>query len=146
MASHGFTEARNNLTAIVDAVQKNVPQIIRQRKKSEEDVLMIKTSIVREALSCAGKQRFISAAEREKDGSWTLTLEPFGLAVNGRTMGAAVTVLCRDVRFYAHEFVSQYPLYGKSPNRRKHLSHVLRVLLCTSDAELKILLRIADIS
>lgn len=141
--AHRFTEARNNLTAIIDAVQRNNPQIIRKRKNSEDDVLIIKSSLLRTALSLSGSGMFKVRTEKEADGSWTIMLEPFGLVVNAATKQKAIDQLLHDVRVYADEFMENRSLYLRSANRKNHFLYVLQVLLCANDAELKETLQLA---
>ncbi len=141
--SYGFTEARNNLTAIIDAVQTNLPQLIKKRKRSEDDVLIIKSSLLRDALSIAGDRRLTMKVTREKDRSWTLILEPFSLAVNAASKEQAIDELVNDMRTYAEEYIEHRAIYLQSPNRKKHLPLVIQILLCSSDAELKELISIA---
>ena len=141
--SHGFTEARKNLTALIDAAQSHQPQRIRKRKASEEDVLVMTSSLLRAAMSVAGERRFESAVLNEQNGSVTMTLEPFGLAVNARSKSEAVSQLMQDVRLYSDEYFARSSLYLQSPNRRSHLPLVLQVLLCSTDDELKELLGLA---
>ncbi len=144
--SHKFTQARNKLTAIIDEVQRNYPQIIKKRKASEDDVFIIKSSLLRLALSMGVGRRFKATSEAEKDGSWTITLEPFGLAVNAATKETAVKDLLDDARIYAEEFLQHRSLYLQSKNRKEHLPFVIQILLCTTDEELKETLRLAYIS
>ncbi len=141
--AHRFTEARNNLTAIIDAVQRNKPQIIKKRKNSEDDVLIIKSSLLRTALSLSGRDRFKVRTAQEDDGSWTLTLEPFGQVVNAATKQKAIEQLMKDAREYANEFMENRSLYLRSVNRKNHFPFVLQVLLCSTDEELMETLRLA---
>jgi hypothetical protein len=138
-----FTEARNTLTAVMDAAQAYQPQRIRKRKASEDDVIVISAPLLLQALSAAGTTRFHISQHVEKDGSSTFTLAPFDLAVNAPTREQAIASLLNDVRFYAEEYMAHRSLYLRAPNRREHLPLVLLVILASDDGELKEMLGVA---
>ncbi len=141
--SYGFTEARNNLTSLIDAAQSNRPQRIKRRKKSEDEVLVITETMLKSALSEAGRQRVSVALFEDDNNSWTATMEPFGLAGNAPSESEAVSQMLGDVRLYAEEYMKRISLYLQSPNRRRHFPLILQILLCATDDELKKLLRLA---
>jgi len=133
---YGFTDARRKLTEVVDAAQRDVPPLIRRRKASEDDVIVISRRLLRSALGVGESARFKVNSLREKDGSTTLSMEPFGLAVNAPDKESAVTELTSDVQAYAEDFLANRELYLRSSNRAAHLPLVLEVLSCAGPAEL----------
>ena len=139
---HKFTEARNNFTAIIDLVQANRPQSIRKRKASEDDVFIIRNSLLKEIVFSKGRSKFRMHIEKEKDGSCTLFLDPFALAVNAKTKDLAAQEMIEDVNYYADDYMLNLDLYLKAVNRKDHLPLVIQVLLCT-DEELRSLLSLA---
>lgn len=133
-----FSEARKNLTAIIDQVQTNQPIVIRRRKNSEKDALLIPTDMLNELISAEFKPMLF----KEDNGSITLAIEPLGLAVNAANKEKAVDTLVDEVIEYAGEYMDDRILYYHS-NRKAHLPYVLKVLLCDNKEQVKGLLGFA---
>jgi hypothetical protein len=140
---YGFTDARRRLTELVDAAQREAPPIIRRRKASEDDVIVISRRLLRSVLKAGAPVGFSIKKLREKDDSTTLTLEPFGLAVNAPDQESAETELSTDAQAYAEDFMENRELYLRSANRAAHLPLVLEILSCTGRDELREVLGLA---
>ena len=134
---HSFTDARSHLTAVVDKVLSNQPQIIRKRKQSEKDVMLIDTDTQKELL--AGFS-FTLDEFPEEDGSITLALDVLTLYANGNTEEEALNDLLEQLQVYAEEYLTHINEYRYAPNRKAHLPYVLRIALCENEQELRQLL------
>lgn len=134
-----FSDARKNLTAIIDQVQTNLPIVIRRRKNSEKDSLLIPTDMLNELISAEFKPKFF----KEDDGTVTLVIELLGLAVNAADKNKAVSALVDEVIEYAMEYMENRVLYYNSPNRKTHLPYILKILLCDNKVQVKELLGFA---
>jgi hypothetical protein len=75
----------------------------------------------------------------EADGSVTISVAPFDIAVNGETREAAIEQAVDQVVDYAKEYMDpeNFPVYSCSPNRCFHLALVAKVLLCDSIEQVK---------
>lgn len=145
LSTYRFSDARNALTAVMDAAQAYHPQRIVKRKSSEDDVIVISATLLQAALGEMGKSKFRVMTTREDDGSWTVVLSPFDLAVNAPTKEEASRALLRDVRLYVEEYLGNAFLYLRSPNRRHHLPQVMQAYLASSDDELSKIIRVAPL-
>ena len=98
---HSFTDARSHLTAVVDKVISNQPQIIRKRKQSEKNVMLIDTETQKELLTGFS---FMLGEIPEEDGSITLALDVLNLYANGITKEEATNDLLEQLQVYAEEY------------------------------------------
>jgi hypothetical protein len=140
---YGFSDARSQFTGVIDQVQDNLPLLIRRRKSSEDDTLLISTSLFSRALKDIVKAGFKTDTILERDDSVTVTLAPFNFGANGATKEEAVGQLLEDVILYAEEYLRNRDVYLMSKNRREHLPYIIQVLLCHDRDELKELLNLA---
>jgi hypothetical protein len=67
----------------------------------------------------------------------TVTLEPLDIAVNTNSKEEAIQEAVNEAVEYAREYLepSNGAFYMRSPNRRPHLSTVLRIAICDSTRE-----------
>ncbi len=74
-----------------------------------------------------------------------MTLEPLDIAVNGASKEAAIQEAAMEAMEYAREYLdpSNVAFYLRSPNRRPHLSTVLRIGICDSTSEVLEVLNLA---
>jgi antitoxin YefM len=140
---YGFSDARSQFTGVIDQVQDNLPLLIRRRKSSEDDTLLISASLFSKALKDIVKAGFRTDVILEADDSVTVTLAPFNFGANGATREEAVDQLIDDVILYSEEYLRNRGLYLMSSNRREHLPYIIQVLLCHDKEEIKELLKIA---
>ena len=134
---HSFTDARSHLTAVVDKVISNQPQIIRKRKQSEKNVMLIDTETQKELLTGFS---FMLGEIPEEDGSITLALDVLNLYANGITKEEATNDLLEQLQVYAEEYLAPINAYRYAPNRKAHLPYILRIALCENEQELRQLL------
>jgi len=145
LAELKFSEARNNLTEVVDRAQRFEIPVIRPRKKSEDYCAVVRTDLIKALLDKDMATEFSPEVFQEESGSITISVLPFEIVVNGPTMEAAMHEAIEDVIDYAREYIDpvNFPLYHRSPNRRSHLALVVKVLLCHTQDQVKELVGLA---
>ena len=145
LAELGFSEARNNLTEVVDRAQRFEIPVIRPRKKSEEYCAVVRADLIKALLDKDMAMEFATEVFREESGSVTISVLPFEIVANGQNLEAAVHEAVEEVIDYAREYIDpvNFPLYHRSPNRRPHLALVVKVLLCHSLDQVKELIGLA---
>jgi hypothetical protein len=139
LAELNFSEARSKLTEIVDRAQRFEIPVIRPRKKSEDYSVIVRRDLLKSLLSKEQTKDFSMEFFDEEDGSVTISVAPFDIAVNGETRGVAIERAVDEVIDYAKEFMDpeNFPVYFRSPNRRFHLALVTKILLCDSPEQVK---------
>ncbi|GAB2571738.1 hypothetical protein [Gracilibacillus alcaliphilus] len=65
----------------------------------------------------------------ESDGTITLSIRDFDIVANGETEEEAVTDLAEFLIDYAEDYLNDYSLYSRSPNRRSHLPFIMNIFL-----------------
>jgi hypothetical protein len=139
LAELNFSEARSKLTEIVDRAQRFEIPVIRPRKKSEDYSVIVRGDLLKSLLSKDQIKEFSVEVFDEKDGSVTISVDPFDIAVNGETREDAIGRAVDEVIDYTQEYMEpeNFPVYFRSPNRRFHLALVTKVLLCDSKEQVK---------
>lgn len=146
LTEYSFTNARSHLTELIDRVQRQAPAVIKPRKKSEEPTVVLSRSLVHMLLEeNPGVVRITPQFVEEPDGSITVSLDPMDIAVNAHTRHAAIHAACQEAIDYAKEYLSPQnaALYMRSPNRKDHLSIVIRTALSDSIDEVAEILNLA---
>lgn len=146
LTEYPFSQARQELTAVIDQVQRCSPVMIRARKRSEEPAVIMSKSLVTGLLNLPTHQLAVAPQfATEDDGSVTLTLDPLEIVCNAETRTDAIKGAISDAVEYASEYLApeNIQLYLRSPNRRDHLPLVLRIGLCETDAEVMSVLNLA---
>jgi antitoxin YefM len=136
-----FSDARKHLTSVIDNVQSNLPTIIKRRKSSEKDSLVISKEMVIELIP----NKFEIKKFIETDSSITLALENLGVAVNAPTEEEAINQMVNDVIEYAEDYLDNRIFYYNSPNRKTHFPLILNILLCDSKEQVRELLQFAQV-
>lgn len=127
-----FTEARQQLTTVLDEVQSLLPSIIKARKKTETDTLLITKNMFQDLLSM---YKFKTEFLDEEEGAFSCWIEPLDLYGYGETKEEALNDLINEVLEYSKEFLENRSLFLNTPNRKGHLPYVLRILLSDSRNE-----------
>jgi hypothetical protein len=146
LTEYPFSQARQELTAVIDQVQRCSPVMIRARKRSEEPAVIMSKSLITGLLNLPTEPLTVTPRfASEDDGSVTLVLNPLEIVCNGSTRADAIKGAIRDAIEYASEYLApeNVQLYLRSPNRRNHLPLVLRIGLCETDAEVMSVLNLA---
>ncbi|MBO8127101.1 MAG: hypothetical protein H0Z38_07700 [Firmicutes bacterium] len=140
-----FSEARASFTEVVDRAQRFEIPVIQPRKKSEDFSALLRRDLLKALLDKDQVTAFSVEFFSEDDGSVTVSVDPFGIIVNGETREKAIDNAVDDVIDYAKEYFEpeNFLLYSRSPNRRSHLALVVKVLLSDSEEQVKGLLNLA---
>jgi len=135
----GFTDARSNLTAVIDDVQKWIPAMIKARKRSESGTILMNNDMVKELL--LGSYKFEIEATHEETGEVSLWDNVTDFGAFGDTFEEALHELALVLSGYAEGYYEQSTIFLNDPNTRKQFPYILRVLMCESNDELKDILR-----
>ena len=133
LSAYSFTEARSHLTAVVDRALSHHPQIIKKRKQSEQDIVLIDIETQKQLLSHLS---FSPEELLEDDGSVTLALDGLSIFANGVTREEAKQDLLEQLHVYAEEYLDHIDQYRHAPNRIAHFPYIMRMALCDSEQEL----------
>ncbi|MEQ8201913.1 MAG: hypothetical protein ABRQ24_10890 [Syntrophomonadaceae bacterium] len=117
------SEVRNEFSSFIDTVVREKPMVF---KRNRDRVLSISTEQAKNLLE---SHRFKATLIPEEDGSVTITLEDFDLAVNAPDRDQAILKLAEELAEYSQDYFDQFSLYFNAANRRKHFPYVLKVAL-----------------
>ena len=144
IATHKFSKARSNLTSLIDSVQSNHFQFIAHRKESEDDTLLISRKQFCNAFKKIGYETSVETY-KDSDGSITTIFDPFGIIVNSEDRNSIFDDLLDELIIYANEYMDDFELYSRAPNRKDHLPLVILILSCRNKNELKGLFDLAKV-
>lgn len=139
LAELKFSEARNQFTDVVDRAQRFEMPVIRPRKRSEDFSVVVRGELLKSLLAKDQEREFNTEIYGETDGSTTITVTPFGIAVNEPTREAAIRQVIDEVIDYAQEYMEpeNFLLYFRSSNRHNHLVLVTKILLCDTPEQVQ---------
>jgi len=143
LGSVPFTNARANLSSIVDALVRNEKPAIAINRKNKEEVLVLKKETQKFLLAA---YRLKAEIHQELDSSYTLSLDLIDIAENGTSLEDALQSVVVELKVYAADYADRLPLFINAPNRQGHLPFVMRVLLADSDSEIKGFIDVANAS
>jgi len=143
LGSVPFTNARANLSSIVDALVRNEKPAIAINRKNKEEVLVLKKETQKFLLAA---YRLKAEIHQELDSSYTLSLDLIDIAENGTSLEDALQSVVEELKVYAADYADRLPLFINAPNRQGHLPFVMRVLLADSDSEIKGFIDVANAS
>jgi hypothetical protein len=139
-----FTDARYNLTEVIDKSLQFQPTIIRPRKKSEDGNIVMRLGMLRTLLDdLEAPEKIAIEFFQEEDGSVTLSIDPFEIVLNEPTREKAIESAVNEVIDYAKDYLNEFSLYHNSKNRRSHFAHVIKILLCDTKEQVAELIGIA---
>lgn len=121
------TDVRKNWSMTLDTVVRERPAYIT---RTHDNIALIDVNTLNEILS---GYRFIAERLDEPDGSVTLSLKDMDIISNGADLDTAKQNLASDIKEYAEEFYTEYPLWSSAPNRKKHIPYVFKALTLTED-------------
>lgn len=125
---------RNQWSSVMDSVIHRKPAFIQRTRGT---MLLCSTQMMAQIL---GRVEYTADEHVETDGSFTLTLDNLGLAVNEPTLELAKKALCEEIMEYAQEYYDNYELFSKAPNRADHLPWVIRACIAKTSEELESLI------
>lgn len=131
MLAVNSTDVRKDFGRYIDEIVRNRPIFI---KRSRDYFMGISIDMAKELV-----KDVVFTADKyiEGDGSITLSLHDFDIAVNEENEDLAVDSLINDLREYALEYYEDIEFWRSDINRRKQLKKILKVLLTDNNEELK---------
>jgi len=117
------TEVRKNFSECIDRAVHDRPQFVN---RTRDGVVVIGERFFDDLLASAVIHCTIT---KDEDGTAFVTNgELSDLIGSGETEAAAIRDLATQLVEYAAEYYENYALYSRSPNRKRHLPYVLRIL------------------
>lgn len=122
------TDVRQNWGAFIDDVVRGRPAVVKRNRDHFAALSVDHMNLLLEPYT------FTINFLHEDDGSVTGSLEEIDLVANAPDIEQLKKALAEELVEYAREYMDNIALYYYSPNRRRHLPYVLRVLI-QPDAE-----------
>lgn len=126
------TDVRKHWSEFIDSVVRHKPAQVKRNR----DILTVLSMDQLEALLESLKIKICIV--QEKDGSFTGTIDNLDLAANESSIEQLKQTLLQDLVEYASEYMENFDMYFKSPNRKAHFPYVYKVnTLVDSTEQLK---------
>ncbi|MDK9710962.1 hypothetical protein [Acidaminobacter sp.] len=123
------TDVRKHWSEFVDDVIRNKPAFVKRNR----DLLAVLSMDQMDALLESLKIRINIV--QEEDGSFTGVLNELELAANEETIDQLKETLIEDLIEYAAEYMQNFDLYFKSPNRKSHFPYVYKINSMTNTVD-----------
>jgi hypothetical protein len=123
------TEVRKHWSEFVDEVIRKKPSFVKRNR----DVLAVLSFEQMESLLDAFRLKL--EIYEEADGSFTGIFEQLDLTANSTSMEALIETLLDDLVEYASEYMENFELYFKSPNRKSHFPYIYKVISTENEPE-----------
>jgi predicted RNase H-like HicB family nuclease len=118
------TEVRSSWGRFIDTVTHDRPQFV---KRNRDTFAAISVGQLRAILSA---YTFTAEITEEEDGSFTGSLNEISDIIGfGLTREELKKELAQNLIEYANEYIEEYQLYSKAPNRKSHSPYILHVLV-----------------
>ncbi|MBT2289110.1 hypothetical protein J7E73_08180 [Paenibacillus albidus] len=118
------TEVRQSWGSFIDTVTHDRPQFV---KRNRDTFAAISVSQLRTILSA---YTFTAKITEEEDGTFTGSLNEISdIIAFGLTREDLKRGLAENLIEYANEYIEEFQLYSKAPNRKSHSPYILHVLV-----------------
>ena len=117
------TDARKGWSQLIDSAVHEKPQII---SRTRDHVLLTDLNLFSDILEA---YQFTADKYIENDNSVTLSLNEIDLVTNGSTEKEARIKLADEILEYSDEYYNDFQYWSKIPNRKRHISYVLKALI-----------------
>ena len=117
------TDVRKTFSFFIDRAVREKPVFIRRTR----DTLVLARLDFINAL--VDNYAFTAEKFMESDGSVTLSLDQIDIIANAPTKAEAITELANDLREYALDYYDHFSEWSVAPNRKGHLSYVIKLLM-----------------
>lgn len=131
MLAMNATEARKDWSSVIDSVIRKKPAFI---KRTRDYMMLCSTDTLSQLVSGVAIQAEQFA---EEDGSITLSAVDMDIVSHGADLKSAKNALAKDIIEYAEEYYAEFETYSAAPNRKGHLSYVMKALIAKSPEELE---------
>ena len=125
------SDVRKEWSRVIDSVLHVRPAFI---KRTRDYLVLCSNDTVRQLVRGTTIKAHVFT---EEDGSVTLSMDEVDIAVNGTNLQEAKRELVDDLMDYAEEYYKNFELYSRAPNRKNHLSLVMKALTASSKEELE---------
>jgi len=125
------TEVRKEWSVYFDKAIRERPIFI---KRTRDNAVLSDVNFINELLS---GYRYECAKHLEEDGTVTLSMELMDIAENADTEERAKSKIAQSILDYAGDFYSEYEMWSKSPNRKKHIPYVFKALLLNDSSKIE---------
>lgn len=117
------TEVRKDWSSVVDETVRNRPQFF---KRTRDHIFMSDFNFIDNLLDV---YKFNAKVYKEKDGSYTMSLDDIDIIENGRDREEALNNLAKAILEYAEDFYNEFTYWSSAPNRKKHIPYVFKALV-----------------
>lgn len=129
-----FSVARQNFTEIIDRIQDFESVLIKKRKKSEIDAVILNRELFEDFLDDV---KFSLEITEEETGEFTIVLNELNIIGAGENRDEAIDDLANEVMLYSEDYIKNYNMYRHASNRKDHLKQVLKIALLETEEEVK---------
>lgn len=123
LAVQKATDVRKEFSRFINGVLYQQPAIVQRNS----DYFAALSLDHLEALLKA--YRFQVEYEQEENGSYSGSLIGFDIVANAQSLHGLRVRLAEELVDYAHEYVEEFALYSRTPNRSPHFPYIFRVLI-----------------
>jgi len=119
------TEARENYSRVLEDAARVRPQVIRRLR---DTIYWISAEHLESMLAPCRLTLHIS---KDEDGSCFGVFDELDIMDAGKDVAELKDNLAAALREYAEAYMEEFTLYYSSPNRRRHLPYVWRIMMQT---------------
>lgn len=136
LKEYRFSAARQNFTSVFDDVQNLIPSLIKARKQTESDGVILSRLVFTEIL-----ERFPFQVDMriEKDGAYWAWLHPIDEYATGQTEAECRQAAVAAAQAFA-QTLNDEPFMFQAKNTRPLIPYALRILLCDQPEDIEQLL------
>lgn len=131
MLAMNSTEVRKEWSSVVDSVIRQKPAFI---KRTRDYMMLCSTEMIAQLVSGVS---IYAEQFTEDNGSITLSASDMDIVSNGTDLEFAKRELAKDIIEYAEEYYSEFEMYSRAPNRKNHLTYVIKALTAKFPEELE---------
>ncbi len=117
------TNVRKEWSTVCDSVIHEKPKFI---KRIRDKMWLSNLETISELLEA---YYFTAIKYMEDDGSVTVSLNEIDLVENGKDEQEARLNLGKAILEYSFDYYSEYEMYSRSPNRKKHIPYIFKALI-----------------
>lgn len=124
------TEVRKNWSEVIDSVVREKPVFIKRRRDTLAFLSLDQLDLLLETF------KLNLDIFKEEDGTFTGSVEEIDLVGNASSVEELIELMSYDLIEYADEYMDNFDMYYRAPNRRVHFPFVYKVIAHEGDLEL----------
>ena len=140
LKEYRFSAARKNFTSVFDDVQNSIPSLIKARKQTEGDGVILSRLLLTEVLE---QYEFDIDIRLEDDGYYWSWIKPFNDHAMGKTKKECKRATAIVAQGFAEDLIDE-PFMFQAKSTRTLIPYVLRISLCDNIEDIEQLLFGAD--